>query len=344
MNLTQKPDKTLSIQSLLNKGVSRIAPLWSLDSFVAVNPYLGLADMKFQDAMLFLHKSSKVEATLPLSFYLNALHEGIISKQDIKEALSKDGSGTVKEVEEFLYHLQEIDEQESEFKLLTLAEVASSIYSKEWSRFMVDRVSFWASAYFDKDQALWDTAPRSASLFKAWKKEAEIDFSMEAMGLKGFRKFLRLLPDNHLEAAEVALQKLEVPEGLAEAYLTGLLMTLNGWAGFAARIDWDAKLQNKDSRALEEFLSILLVWELCLKELLKSDELTNAWNAQKVKADIQLKKHNVNTAFNTQLIMQEAFDLANQRKLITKINTEKVSQSRENKPKVQAIFCIDVRS
>jgi hypothetical protein len=60
---------TFKVEDLLNKCAKRMAPLWSLENFVAVNPYLGMAHREFSDAMNFLNKSSQVQATLPVAFF-----------------------------------------------------------------------------------------------------------------------------------------------------------------------------------------------------------------------------------------------------------------------------------
>ena len=92
MQLDQKI--TLSETSiLLNKTAKKIAPLWSLENFVAVNPYLGMADKEFSKAMDFLNKSSQVNATLPVSFYLNALREGKMTRAHIAEVLEHNNYG-----------------------------------------------------------------------------------------------------------------------------------------------------------------------------------------------------------------------------------------------------------
>ena len=50
----------------------RIAPLWPLDRFVAVNPYFGLADRSFEEAADLLSTVAGARATLPPAFYLAA--------------------------------------------------------------------------------------------------------------------------------------------------------------------------------------------------------------------------------------------------------------------------------
>jgi len=331
-------------REVLRRGSKNIAPLWSLENFVAVNPYLGMTDMSFSQAMKFLSTSSDSKMALPPAYYLNALKNGKLTKKDIEEALSNHGSQIDESVDEFLYQVENQKHLENTSKIKIFSDVASEVNGKKWLRFMIDRISFWASAYFDKNQAIWKTSPQDQSIFKAWKREAEVDYSPEAMGLKGFRRFVKQLPDDYLEASSKALKALGIHEDTTEHYLNGLLFKMNGWAGFTARIDWDAHLEKKDSHALEEFLSVMLVWEMAFRELLPYENLNSAWNHANELNRIAVQEERLNQNQLRILILQEAFDLANQRALIQRINSQKKPNRESVTSKIQAIFCIDVRS
>jgi uncharacterized protein YbcC (UPF0753/DUF2309 family) len=336
---------TFKVEGLLNKCAKRMAPLWSLENFVAVNPYLGMAHREFSDAMNFLNKSSQVQATLPVAFFLEALQEGKMTRQDIADALAHNDYGLDLDADQFIEQLIDGAGAKEDVVVKTMSDLASEINGKKWGRFMIDRISFWASAYFDNKQAIWNTADKQATtLFAAWKREAEVDYSPEAMGLKGFRKFIKSLPNDYLDAAAYALKVLDLPESDVDYYLGGLSMKMNGWAGFAARIDWDAGLAGQESHAVEEFLAILLVWEIALKELLPYTHLEKMWEETKDQNNQLIADENLSEKLAHQLILQDAFDRANQRDIIGKINGQKEVTKTSDRPKAQAIFCIDVRS
>ncbi len=326
---------------ILQRGVDKIAPLWSLENFVAVNPYLGLSDKQFTEAMDFLHKSGKIKSTLPIDFYLKAINAGRITSTDLDQVLKKKEWG-FGNADQFLASLA--DSEEKEHHVYTLAETADELHPKKWSRFMVDRFSFWASAYFDENQATWQTSNKELTPFKAWKQEAEIDRSTEAMGLKGFRKLVKSLPGDHTSATMWALEILDIPAESLELYINALLMKINGWAGLAARIDWDARLAGKESHLCQELLAIALVWEMCLMECLQDGRLHQSWQAAKTHNQLIAKDEQADPSLNSHLILQEAFDHAHQRTLVEKINAQEHMPSRKEQPKVQAVFCIDVRS
>lgn len=330
-------------RALLKKGSKTIAPLWSLENFVAVNPYLGMSRMDFDSAMEFLNKSAGAHATLPVEFYKEALERGILKKEDLEKALSE--SDFIDETADaFIQVIYETDATEQHFRVQTFADVASEINGKKWRRFMIDRISLWASAYFDEKQAVWNTTGKSDSLYTAWRKEAAIDYSTEAMGLKGFRKLVKYLPEDYLEAASIALERLDIPENILDHYLSSLLFKVNGWAGFTARLDWDASLRGEETNHLQEFLTILLVWEMCLREVLPYNNLDEQWRRTKSEMQGLIATEAVDTSFSRKLILQKAYDIANQRTIINRINTSEPERNSESKAEVQAVFCIDVRS
>ena len=335
-----------SIEKRLSKVTSRIAPLWTLENFVAVNPYLGMAEMKFEQAMDFLEKTSESRSTLTIDFYLKALAEGKIIKQDIEQAIEQSSLAKEINIETFIKDINKQANNVKKHKVQIVGDVASTVNGKKWLRFMIDRISFWASSYFDKDQAIWNTSYKSSSdLYSAWKKEAEIDLGTEAMGLKGFRNYVKSLPLDHKEAALNALNELDIPPVILEHYLNALLMKLNGWAGIAARLDWESNLKSKPSEALEQFLSILLVWEVGLLKLLPYKNLIGSWKASKIISEDLIIKSSFDETLSNLLILQNAFDIALQRQLIKQINSQNDNRVIKNTPKkVQAIFCIDVRS
>lgn len=344
MNLEKTHITPSTVKEILNKGVKKIAPLWSLENFVAVNPYLGLSDQSFADAMNFLDKSGNINTTLPVDFYLEALRKGNMKTSDLSFALDKNTFGLSKNVENFIKDVEIKNQNQTHATAKTIADVADEVFGKEWSRFMVDRISFWASAYFDNKQAVWDTAKNQQSVFKAWKQEAEIDYSTEAMGLNGFRNIVKELPEDHILAAIWALEMLEIPEDSLDLYINTVLMRINGWAGFAARIDWDANLAGQESHAAEELLTIALVWEMCIKESLGNDTFEQEWTAKKINLQQLAKAPQLSKSLAHQLILQEAFDHANQQSIIEKINHQEIKPKTNQVPKVQAVFCIDVRS
>ncbi|MFT6883109.1 MAG: hypothetical protein ACJAVY_001911, partial [Marinoscillum sp.] len=252
------------LSETIQKVCSKIAPVWPLQSFVAVNPYLGMMDKGFNEVAHDLDLLGDMSMTLPVSYYLDKLEEGSLKLEDLEEILTekqmaeKDGNTFIANIK------QNQDAEDRTSNVLTVGDTVSLLSPTDWNRFMMSRVSSWSAAYFDIGQATWKATFEKESIFLAWKYEASIDKTTELTGLKGFRKLVADLPENATEAIAQSLAVLDVSEKLTSWYLHGLLRRIGGWSAYAAQLDWDLKLAGKEGGKLEEFLAILISWEACL--------------------------------------------------------------------------------
>jgi len=333
-----------ALLNTLREASKKIAPVWPLENFVAVNPYLGFTNEKFDNVAQKLAAAGAVQMTLPASFYLEKLNEGEILEQDLATVLSKRGIKTG--VKTFVKTIENnLDSNRLPKTIASVADLATEVTEKDWNRFVTDRVSRWAASYFDMGQAIWSAGNPEMELFLAWKTEAQIDRTPELMGLRSFRKTVKALPDHPVLAAQKALKQLGIPQEHASLYLHRLLLRIGGWSAYAARLDWDNELYGGKDGKLIQFLTVLLCWEACLLESLNNPELNNKWNDARHTFPILNIQPKLNQQLTQNLILQEAFDLATQRKIIEKFKQPKSPKLKDSEQaKVQAIFCIDVRS
>ncbi|REG91000.1 YbcC family protein [Algoriphagus antarcticus] len=328
----------------LREACKKIAPVWPLENFVAVNPYLGFAHKKFENVAQELAAAGGIQMTLDTSFYLQKLKEGKITNQDIAQILSKKGRKT--DVNKFIKNLEKnLDSIEVTKTIASVADIATVVTNKDWNRFATSRVSLWAASYFDNGQAIWSAANQEEDLFSAWKNEAQIDRTPELMGLRDFRKAVKSLPNHPVEATQVALEQLGIPIEHAALYLHRLLLRVGGWSAYAARLDWDNELYGGKDGKLIQFLAVLICWEVCILKSLTNSELNHQWNDAKLTFSQTIIQEELNQHLTQNLILQEAFDLATQRNILAKFAKVKPSTvEKSGQPQVQAVFCIDVRS
>jgi uncharacterized protein YbcC (UPF0753/DUF2309 family) len=337
--------KQVVLVHTLRKACKKIAPVWPLENFVAVNPYLGFTDKKFENVAQELAAVGGIQMTLPSSFYLQKLKEGKIKDQDIAQILRTRSSNT--DVIQFIKSIEKnLDSAETIKTIASVADIATQVTNKDWNRFVIARISQWAASYFDNGQAVWSTADQHEDLFMAWKTEAQLDRTPELTGLKGFRKLVKALPDNPLEATQTALDKLGIQPDQASLYLHRILLRLGGWSAYTARIDWDNELYGGKDGKLIEFLAVLTCWEACLLESLNHTGLNQKWKESKQLLSQVNIQQELNQQLSQNLILQEAFDLATQRDILNKFKGAANPQNnkKSEQAKAQAIFCIDVRS
>lgn len=66
----------------------RIAPLWPLKDFVAVNPFLGMSEMSFIDACTLMGQMTHGSLSMPAAYYHDRLQTGDLLEYDLENALT----------------------------------------------------------------------------------------------------------------------------------------------------------------------------------------------------------------------------------------------------------------
>jgi uncharacterized protein YbcC (UPF0753/DUF2309 family) len=335
-----------TIKKEISTACKRIAPAWPLKNQVAVNPYLGLSDMTFQDAAKLLSERAGIHMSMPIQFYLNAIENKQISFHDLQAVLNTKSS-QFKSVDEFLKYANALSKRKdlsSTVQIKTCLDASEEISGKHWNEFMIDKVSTFLSSYFDEVQSLWNTSDTTQNIYQAWKQDAEVDYSAEVMGIKNFRTIIQGLPDDSNDATEHIIQKIKLTDDILEPYLHTLLLKLVGWSSFIAGKDWNNSLYGGSTTNLQALLSILLSWELCLYENYKSEGVETLWNTYKSQIAEKNNTRKTDETLQVKLLLQDAYDHACQGQLKKKFQTHQGQDSKNSRPKAQAVFCIDVRS
>lgn len=334
------------LKSIILKTCKTVAPVWPIKNTVAVNPFLGFSEKSFYQSTKILAERSGINTTMPLAFYLDRITQKEILMADLNAAILKNDK-PFHTPESFLTTIKRFKAEpktEESFAVKTMVDLAHDITGKNWSDFMTDKISTWASGYYDDHQALWKTIDSTTDLYVAWKKEAEVDLSTELMGIKQFRTNLKELPNENWAASAFIIQKLDLSEDILETYLHTLLLKIIGWSSYAAGTDWHANLYGEKSHNLASFLTIILAWEYVLFESMKDRGIGQVWNENKTK----LTKHeaigSIDEELEARIILQDAYDFACERQLKTKFQIQHHTRISADRPKVQAVFCIDVRS
>jgi uncharacterized protein YbcC (UPF0753/DUF2309 family) len=318
------------LEPVLRATCARIAPVWPLDRYVAVNPYFGMSELRFAEVVRTLETVAGARGTMPLSHYAAAYDAGRFTAQDVRDAAEALGEVSAERVFDAL---KAPTHREVSASVPTVAEVAGT----DLARFVTQRVGAFCASYFDDGQAIWKRAPSSEGLYAAWREEAALDRTPDVMGLAGFRAKVAALPAEPAAAAAEALARLDVPAAGLERYTHRLLRRVGGWASHAARVVWEERLHHgREDDTLFELLAVLLSWEVALLEV---QGLEGKWATRR--ADLVEP-----TAFDSELaielVLQDAVDRATQRTLVERFAGG--TQGPTERPKAQAIFCIDVRS
>jgi uncharacterized protein YbcC (UPF0753/DUF2309 family) len=340
-------DTRTHVAAAIAAACSRIAPLWPLKHFVAVNPFLGFADHDFGAAAAALRRIAKTEMLMPTEYYLAQRRAGAFGDGDIAVALSLAGVGW--SAAEFEKALAGAEGPRNGRVVATVADVLDGLADgdRQASRtaFMRDEISRWCAAYFDEGQAAWRSPWRHLSPFAAWREYAQHDRNPEVMGVTRFRETLRALPRDAEEAIAVILEQLGIPKTATEDYLFRALFDIQGWAAYARYRVWDNALYGREDRTLVELLAIRLAWGFALFKERTDKAFVQAWRSAIEEAAATTEVPDGRDAdLKLRLVLQTAYEHAYQARLLKEIDGGSVAVRGDGPARVQAAFCIDVRS
>jgi uncharacterized protein YbcC (UPF0753/DUF2309 family) len=346
------------LRAAIAAACRRIAPLWPLKYFVAVNPFLGFSHRTFHATCTTMRRVARIDMLMPRSFYRQALADGVIEDRDLGAALA--AAPPDWRVPSSVAALREALEQDVPIKtgssavVATVAEVLDTLAAgdKQASRtaFMVDEISKWCAAYFDEGQSVWRLPSRSLRPYAAWRESMRHDRNPEVMGIKGFRRAVRELPEDPVEAIDLVVREQGVPSRAVEDYLHQALSDIGGWASYARYLGWNAELYGGEDDTLVELLAIRVVWGYTLfLEYRNNPEFRDAWRSAMTAAATPPQDEQLGDDPDIAIdsLLQEAYEAAYQRRLLAQIgqNTLVVrTKSAGRRKQVQAAFCIDTRS
>ena len=314
--------------SSINEALKRIPPLWPLENFVAVNPFVGMLDQPYEEACATLARTSGNYPLQSPSDYLKAWQTGIITPQDISE-IGGDQIGMLNSLK---------NSSDSNTVIPTVADFLDrELPHAHWAAFMRDQISKWCGVNHDDNQTTWRSPWHGSGLFSGWKSAASYDLNPEAFGLKRFRKSVAALPTDARECIAHCLAKFCPPAVDSTDFLHRQLMTISGWAGHIQyRVREDA-LRSKENDSLADLLAIRLAYDSVLFDaFLAGHSNEAAWFAQHAPC---VDKQRIATLAR----WQQAYETGYRRELAEKLLSSKAPASKQ-RPSFQAVFCIDVRS
>lgn len=336
-NANTRTELADSLQATVDRAVRRIPPLWPLASSVAVNPFLGHAGERLAETGAILARVGGTPVTMPRSWYLERIAAGAISDADLAAAMDAspyaERPGSVSALK-----TSAARPAQDRSPLPTIADLAGDADGIDWAGLIAERVGAWAGGYFDEGQALW-SAPKGKSAWSAYRAHATHDLTPEIIGLTGFAAFVADAPERADEAIARAVGTLGLSGEALELYCHRLLMSLGGWAQYARYRLWRAELAGKNDQTIADLLAIRLLWEEALL-CLRSPKVKESWFA--AKADYA-KPVQPDAALVIDEILQEAAERAAQRQLEQSLAAP-ASEQGDDRPSLQAAFCIDVRS
>lgn len=311
-----------------------IPPAFPLDATVAVNPFLGQANEDLAQASARLARVAGVGLTQPRARLAARVMAGEITDEDLADALIASPSAVKPRDPAWLKARMHAPVPAPQ-ALPTVAELAAHASGTDWPAVIARSFGLWAAGFFDRGQALWTPRPGHGA-FAAWREWATHDLTPEIAGLTGFCAHVSEAPDTADRAVLRAAERLGLTAEAAETAFHRLLIDLGGWPMHARWMLWEAELKGGTDATLTDLLAIRLIWEEAL--LARYPAIAQDWAAI-VEAHAAPVAPSPEQALDA--VLQDAAERAHQRGLAALLSGP---VTRQDRPAVQAAFCIDVRS
>lgn len=316
-----------TVSSLVGRVCGYIPPLWDLSNYVAVNPFLGFTDRSVVDAARTVAHGLGAKTLPPVSYYRERWESGAFNEDALRNAASRLNLDPLV-LQEILSGEKSTPYRE-ESGVRSIAEQIDNEAGTDWNGALVRSMTRWCAVYASGETSSWRLPAHG--LFASWREAETVDRSLEITGLKGWRKWMRQVPTTAKSATEQMLDRLKLPDSECEAYLYRLLGDVFGWACFFKRSSWQAG--NGDGGLVAELLAIRICGDAAVAALVQGGTSSIA-TPRTVRIEDEV----------TRYAFQEALEDSYAAGLMTLIRPPVLTPEASPPPKVQAVFCIDVRS
>ncbi|PHS65208.1 MAG: DUF2309 domain-containing protein [Thalassobium sp.] len=342
MNLSNVPVDSMALLAAVDAAGKRIAPTWPLDQFIAVNPLWELRDQPFTDAAARLEALGRIRCLMPADHYARLWQRSQIRDAHLLRAAAE--LGATDDIEALL---QTLKQPAAEAHWHNLSDWLDSTRDRQhqmaWRDEITHQISQFCAAFCQQ------SGPQPARhLYLSWVKQIRADRGIAIlMGEPGLTKAFRELPDDPQALILIALAELglSTPDQI-EAYAHALLLDINGWASWFAYQRWQSRLEGDSDDALPQLVAIRLGWELALwrhwqlRHEQGAQQLQQQWYSQLPQLSALVAQQR--QAQKPLWVWQRAAEIARQQQELQILAQKPLATSPQ--PKLQAIFCIDVRS
>ncbi|QDU92369.1 YbcC family protein [Lignipirellula cremea] len=324
----------------LSEVLSITPPLWPLQEYVAVNPFLGLTENSFLEARHLLREVRDCELLPSLNFYRSLVAGQKISQADIRFAwdhccdahpdLFADFSFA-----ELIARLEPEDDasREQDRDYYTVAELVDHQLYGDWTNHIVNDISRYCAAHYDEGQAAWPSPWKDLSLYAAWRHSAQVSRRMEQLGIPSFRDWARQLPTSPAAAIAQSLSVLQVPHEHWRSFLLCEMFSIGGWASFVKQQSKQPGAAASQKDDLLGLLAIRLAYDAALYQAQDAEFSLPFKTPQPVCSD----RHVL-----SRYLLMVAHETSFRKEICDQLTTAKTQPT--GRKSAQLVFCIDVRS
>lgn len=356
-------DTALSLAEVLARVSQRLAPVWPLKNYVAVNPYLGMADMDWRTADRFLSTYRNSTLYMPLAHFQQLWKEGRLAATHLEAAIDemlRDGIPgaaqlTLERIEKTLTtsndHDAQLDHSTPPIRSFcgTIARWVDQYDGSNWNRLFREEIGKYCALHYDQGQATWTHPWAHLSLFAAWRAAQQFDRRLELEGLPGFPEFVGRLPASPVEALSFLLERLQIPVSSWESLLLGQAFDLPGWASWTKYQTLEADRRAKSCDDFAALLAIRLAYDTFLSHQVN---FIPDWSALAEPAESAVMTDRSETdSLVLRHCLLRASEISHRQEILGQLNWKKPSElnsapatATSSRSLARVVFCIDVRS
>jgi len=344
----------VSIGDAIEYACALVPPLWTLRNFVAVNPFIGLVEKPYAEAIVDIHRIQHADPLWKLARYRALYDAGRIGDPDLEEAVGQApaalGRPDLADVAADSIRRMMFGEGSRAARVHTFAERLDLVSGGAWNEMIVGEIAGWCAGRFDVGQSSWTQPHADRPLYQAWRAIAQLDRSPEIRGLAGFRRFVRSLPEDPDECIRQMVGELGVPAEDLRAVLARALASVSGWAGHIQYLIRQAAMGGDPFEdRLSDLLAIRLAFDGALHRIKANEPGLASWadaHPAAGPADDEPGDAQLFSDLEIRHLWQLALEAGYRRELLDRVTAPKEPGPELAKPAVmlQAAFCIDVRS
>ncbi len=348
MTITSTPDSaSTALIGHIAAACDRIAPTWPLDQFIAVNPYWGWRASPAPHTAAMLGALAGTSLTMPRAWFREEHAAGRLTAGQLHAVAAAIGDPALAATA-----LEALNAPAAETAPLSRMALATDVRDlgraprpgQTWGDLVTHQISQHCAAHFDRWQGSWHPE-HAVDLFAGWRIQLSATHGVKwHHGAAWARAQITTLPAEPAAAISMMLRELTIPDEGHEAYLTALLLSVNGWSAWCAYGRWQARLIGDDDHEIVGLLAIRLAWEWLLRnDAEELGEATATWDGWAASwADAHGLAAQIADEQRIDWLLQTALERSYQATVIGELAAAEPAATQP--PAAQAAFCIDVRS
>ncbi|MEC7642725.1 putative inorganic carbon transporter subunit DabA [Idiomarina sp.] len=320
---------------LARQQCARVAPMWPLAESIAVNPCWFFTDQPVERVSAIWKYVSDIDLVMERAFYRQQLQQGQLDDM----LLPTDA-------------IKQLSEPQRLPRWFNVTDIVDQLQARQrkmlWKDEVVLQISQFCGLHTEFPERFVDEAQPDNGLYLGWLTVVREDKGIATlMGERQLPHYFDRLPDDISELYQVLsddwLQ--HYSEDALNYYLFSLLIDVLGWSSALRYRDWDPAAPHNNIEPVLSLLGIRLAWDYVLWQWAKdtSSDLFNRLS-QRFAQQAARCQRDCERVEQSQKILWQCQRAYEREQLQGYRLASKTAPDVEQRPTVQAAFCIDVRS